>query len=70
MTDTKQELVFKLMQIVFGKHMVDPEVYPLQFQRQKYFIVQQLDKYKEDYAEQLAAYETPKLENSSTGDVQ
>lgn len=66
MTDTKQELVYKLMQIVYGKYLVDPEVYPLQFQRQKYFIVQQLDKYKEDYAEQLAAFEIPKLETSST----
>lgn len=70
MTGTKQELVFRLMQIVFGKHMVDPEAYPLQFQRQKYFITRHLDKYKHEYAEQLAAYETPKLENSSTGDVQ
>lgn len=70
MTDTKQELVFKLMKIVFDKHMVDPEVYPLQFQRQKYFITQHLEKYKREYAEQLAVFEIPKLENSSAGDVQ
>lgn len=65
-TDTKQELIAKLMQIVFGKYLVDPEVYPKQFAYQRYMIERQLDMYKEEYAEQLAAFETPKLENSST----